>query len=181
MRYIIILCLMITGCSSGGGSSEETTVVIQTEPLTFKTIFYGDSIGRQLEESDHGLDFVFDTEPGRELTELTFTPQGNVRKNTIIDYSYDLIYIALGTNDKDMAAAELHLIQLLDGYQDKIICVLPMTIKDVEAPFRSIMKEHCNNIIDPLEYGVYPLNTEDRVHLSDTDGGDNIRHYGSIF
>ena len=79
---------------------------------------------------------------------------------------------------KDMASAELHLLQLLSGYEDKIICVLPMTRKNrMELPFRPIMQKHCINIIDPLQDGVYPLDS-DNIHLW---GADNIKHYESIF
>ena len=40
---------------------------------------------------------------------LTFEPE-NIRKNVVIDYSYDLIYIELGTNDRgNEIAAELRL------------------------------------------------------------------------
>ena len=169
MKYILILALFLTGCSggSGGGSAPKQQTII----------FYGDSIGRQLEQSDHNLPFVFDTEPGRKITDLRFT-QLDGRKKTVIDYSYDVIYIELGTNDKDMDAAELHLLQLLNGFEDKIICVLPMTRKNrMELPFRPIMQKHCINIIDPLQDGVYPLDS-DNIHLW---GADNIKHYESIF
>jgi len=176
---ILIIIAFLAACSGGGGSDTETTT-IKTEPLQ-TVIFYGDSIGKQLEESEDRPDFVYDTRPGRELMALTFEPE-SIRKNTVIDYNYDVIYIELGTNDRgNEVAAELHLIQLLEGYQDKIICVLPMTQRGEEIPFRLVMIEHCNNTIDPLAFGVYPLNDSDTVHLSDTDGGDNVRHYGSIF
>lgn len=167
---------MITGCSSGGGSSEKT-VIIKTEPLT--SIYYGDSIGKQLSESSDRPDFTYDVMNGRKITELTFTPTDH-RRNTTIDYSYDWVYIALGTNDLDMPGAELHLIQLLAGYEDKIICVLPITRQGVEIEFREIMKAHCLNTIDPIEYGVYPL-ASDGLHLSNTDGGSNVDHYSSMF
>ena len=172
MRCLLLaIIVLISACSGGGGSDDKPKPSI---------IYYGDSIGRQLSESPDRPDFTYDVMNSRKITELTFTPNDH-RRNTTIDYSYDRIYIALGTNDRDMPAAELQLIQLLDGYEDKIICVLPMTRRGEEIEFRRIMKVHCLNTIDPLQHGVYPLSETDSVHLSYTDGGDNISHYAGIF
>jgi len=178
-----ILIAFLSACS-GGGSDTETTVVIQTEPLC-NSIYYGDSIGRQLEESQYRPDFTYDTHPGRKMIDIKFDADyiGGIREGwqTVIDYSFCNIYIALGTNDHDdVEASELKLIQLLHGHQDQIICVMPMTRKGVELPMRDIMLRECQTIIDPIAFGVYPLD-EDEIHLSKTDGGENIKHYASIF
>ena len=169
---------MITGCSSGGGSDAETTVVIKTEALTCKPVFYGDSIGVQLSESPDAPDFVYDVYPGRKITDLLIDEKPTEPIQTSINYSYCTIYIALGTNPHP--DSELHLLQLLEGYRDKIICVLPMTLWVEEVPIREVMLRECTRTIDPLANGVYPL-ALDQIHLSNTDNGSNISQYSALF
>jgi len=174
MKYIIILFLMITGCSSGGGSDTETTVVIQTEPMQCRSAFYGDSIGKQMADSIYAPDFDYYVKNGRMITDVDS-----------LDDSYCTIYLELGTNmDWDnperQAIDEMHLISLIAGIEDKVICVLPMTMWGNEPYMRGMMKEHCAHVIDPLQAGVYPLNY-DEIHLSNDLETGNIEHYSSLF
>ena len=167
MKYLIILAILLTGCS-GGGSDTKTTVVIKTEPLQCRSAFYGDSNGRILEESIHAPDFDYYTEPGVGINYFT------------LDDSYCTIYLALGTNnplDSTAATEELALINLISGIEDKVICVLPMTRGGVLIPMRAMMLEHCKHIIDPIQEGIYPL-ADDGVHLLP---GHNVEQYASLF
>ena len=184
MKYLIILITLLAGCS-GGGSSDESTKIVTTESAIFTTcsgsIFYGDSIGKQLRDSGLLPWMDFDTYGGRTLMHLGIgEPKTDHPAYTFIDYSYCNIYIALGTNTRgDEAATELHFMQLLEGHRDKIICVLPMTWKGELIAFREVMKRECSQWIDPIQFGVYPLNI-DGVHLS-INHSDNVEHYAALF
>ena len=82
MKYlIIILALIVTGCSGGGGGSSDS------KPKCKGTLFIGDSIGRQLMTSEHSPPFHYDVVGGRALTEY---PE--------IDDSYCKVFLELGTN-----------------------------------------------------------------------------------
>tara|TARA_R110000851_G_C12825032_1_gene540018 strand:+ start:61 stop:564 length:504 start_codon:yes stop_codon:yes gene_type:complete len=165
MKYIIILSLILQGCGGGGSQSSEHC----------KAVYYGDSIGEQLSRADNAPDFIYKVLGGRKIIDLLINEKPTKKHHLSIDYSHCKIYIALGTNKAE--GDELHLLQLLEGYRNKITCVLPMTLYSVEPPIREVMIRECINIIDPIASGVYPLKG-DGVHLGD---GDNREHYASIF
>jgi len=173
IRILAILFIAwLGGCS--GGSDTETAVVIKTEALTCRSVFYGDSIGKQMADSEYAPGFDYHVKNGRMITDVDS-----------LDESYCKIYLELGTNmdwnNPDRKAIdEMHLISLIAGIEDKVICVLPMTTWGNEPYMRGMMIEHCTRIIDPLQEGVYPLN-HDEIHLSNDLETGNIEHYASLF
>jgi len=178
--FIIVIALLC-GCASGGGSGGDTeTVTIKTEPLTCKPIFYGDSITAQFMKAINAPDFIYDAVGGRAVTHLLIEGPATTRHETVIDYDACHIYIALGTNNRFAEELnELHFIQLIEGYRDKITCVLPMTWAGEMIPFREVMLRECTSIIDPLQFGVLPLG-KDGIHLNNASP-ENAVHYASIF
>jgi len=178
MIIIVVFIAFLAACGGGGGGSEEKTyeiTIIQTESLQCRPIFYGDSIGVQLSESDNPPPFVYDVAPGRKMTDLLINEKPTEPLHTPINYSYCKIYIELGTNPSE--GSELHLLQLLEGYRDKIVCVLPITLWGEEVPIREFMLRECRHTIDPLANGVYPLDP-DQIHLGDKE---NVNHYAALF
>ena len=171
MKYILILTLLLTGCSGGGGKSAKSVTVIQTEQHQCRSAFYGDSIGKQLRDSVYAPDFDYYVEGGRTIMGVDS-----------LDDGYCTIYLELGTNiaAEGAEAEEMQLIGLIAGIEDKVVCVLPMSQMGVFWHMRDMMKEHCKRIIDPVQHGVYPLSF-DGVHLQFGTDNDNLKHYASLF
>ena len=175
MLRILLVCLFLVGCGGSGSRTNTVNVVdIQTEPLQCRSVFYGDSIGRQLRDSVYAPDFDYYVTRG-----LMITEQGP------LDDSYCTIYLELGTNidwPAGKEAEELALINLIAGIEDKVICVLPMAQGKVPKFYhmRDMMKEHCLRIIDPAQEGVAPM-ANDGTHLSWGTDNPNLEHYARLF
>jgi len=127
MKYVIILAVLLTGCSGGGGSDTETTVVIQTEPLTIESMLViGDSLCQ---------DGWPDLMNGFIVTNSCVNGTGLVKsfKNLVPVYEheagyYDYTVISLGVNDAamnvDPVLFELAYMSLYDAASNPV-CVLP--------------------------------------------------------
>ena len=168
LKYLIMIALILAGCSSGGGSSEPVTSegVIQTDQPTVEPtyIWYGDSRCVSNEYIENR-----DCVGGRTLWSLKE-----------IGPSYDFVIIHLGFNDiwvgRDSVEFGVHLSELIQGSR-KVWCVLPTWFNyhfpsEVVALFRQEMIDRCPNTIDP---GIDPYQT-DQIHYTDV----NYRQAGEV-
>jgi len=179
---IAFLIMILTACGGGGGGSDQATetTTIKTEALACKPTYYGDSITGQFSKASNAPDFNYDFVGGRRITDLLMEGPATKPVQTVIDYTACHIYLALGTNSHwTLGLDELWFLQLIEGYRDKITCVLPMTKRGELIAFREVMIRECTNIIDPIQFGVLPL-SGDGVHLM-RDSPENAEHYASIF
>jgi len=175
---LLAIIVLISACSGGSGSNETVTAESGKRVICSGTAYYGDSIGGQVEESGLLPGFNFHNTSG-----IVITGEGKQGNGLPIPVSrsYCIIYIALGTNQADTPELTRDaLLVMIDGIEDRVTCVLPMTIHgELVEPSRSVLKEYCPRYIDPIQLGIYPL-SDDGVHL-DRMGGENVAHYVSMF
>lgn len=163
MKYILILALILTGCSGGGSSS-------QPEPKDKTAIWYGDS-----RCTKNPYLPVKKCVSGKQLVEVDQ-----------LDPSYSIIIIHMGHNDMKRGKVPVplfkaHLDYLIADIREKVWCILPTPINYYVEPhivesYRQAMLDTCINTRDPQIEGY----ADDRIHYTDYNYQQVLAVYDEI-
>lgn len=149
----MIALLAIVGCSEQAN-----------EPVQ-KVLYVADSLGGYREELNgprfwETLGIECDCVNGRSLEDYGDIPEG-----------YDIVFLALGTNDalesRDIDAFTLDLMQTVDYADTRVICVKPMDTIVPAHEYREAMDLACDETLYPPGFGIYP-DDPDGIHITST-------------
>ena len=159
---LFITVLLVSGCIP-------KTIITEPDIINYEGVLYiGDSICN------------FSTDGGKTAQQIVGIERNCRNGRRLTQYSsplpssYELIFLALGTNDTRHGTNSQTYGQLLEekisNSSATVYCVLPITSGDHDStPYRDKMFLNCENTIDPLNWGVTfngDIHWSDQQHIN---------------